>query len=334
MFWRLVLIGIAATLAQGAELTGPSEFYVVSVFFSDNGALFDYRVTEVKQDGHDTLIRYARVGWTNPNCPRLIVQAAKATAPNTSLAELVKDNNPCAVKPSAVRSELKKHARRAGVFEAISFGIVAQCSSSSVSFELPDVQGVNLKSMGRSHPEIVRLWSLASDITDYAFGAKDIFHDRTEVDDLALQLAGEKLVPELVSGRYDVALATAVKGNGGDWHSPSFRSLLAGYGGPISMSEAKASYVTQLVNADAYRFSNFAAPKYPPLAMQARIQGKIDLQLTVEPGTGEVRSVSALSGHPLLKPSAIDAARLWRFAPNSVDSETITATLDFALRCP
>ena len=188
--------------------------------------------------------------------------------------------------------------------------------------------------MGRSHPEIVRLWSLASDITDYAFGAKDIFHDRTEVDDLALQLAGEKLVPELVSGRYDVALAAAVKGNVGDWRSPSFRSLLAGYGGPISMSEAKASYIPQLVNADAYRFSNFAAPKYPPLAMQARIQGKIDLQLRVEPGTGEVRSVSALLGHPLLKPSAIDAARLWRFAPNSVDSETITVTLDFALHCP
>jgi hypothetical protein len=65
MFWRLVLIGIALTFAQGAELTGPSEFHVVSVFFSDHGPLFYYRVTEVKQDGQDTLIRYARVGWTN-----------------------------------------------------------------------------------------------------------------------------------------------------------------------------------------------------------------------------------------------------------------------------
>lgn len=253
---------------------------------------------------------------------------------NTSPAKLVNDNNPCAVQPSAVRSALKKHARRAGVLEAISFGIVAQCGSSSVSFGLPDIQGVDLKSMGRIHPDIVRLWSLGPEITDHAFGAKDVFHDRTEVEDLALQIAGEKLVPELVSGRFDGALATAVKVNVGDWHSPTFRSLLAGYGGPISMSEAKTSYVPRLVNAEAYRFSHFAVPKYPPLAMQARIQGKIDLQLTVEPGTGEVRSASALSGHPLLKPSAIEAARLWRFAPNSVDSEIVSVTLEFALRCP
>ena len=59
-----------------------------------------------------------------------------------------------------------------------------------------------------------------------------------------------------------------------------------------------------------------------------------DLNLTVEPATGEVRSASALSGHALLRPSAIDAARQWRLAPNSVDSEIVAVTLDFALRCP
>jgi hypothetical protein len=44
---------------------------------------------------------------------------------------------------------------------------------------------------------------LASEITDPVFGSKDIFRDRTEADDLLLHRAGEKLAPELISGRYD-----------------------------------------------------------------------------------------------------------------------------------
>ena len=120
----------------------------------------------------------------------------------------------------------------------------------------------------------------------------------------------------------------------GTWKSPSFRSLLRGYRGPISAAEAKASYVPQLLDAQAYRFSQFVPPKYPPLALQARIYGNVELQLNVQDATGEVNDVMALSGHPLLKPSAIDAVRQWRFVPNSVPAETLRITLEYALRCP
>jgi TonB family protein len=219
------------------------------------------------------------------------------------------------------------------VFEAISFGIVARCGASSVSVGLPISQRIDLERLRRAQPDLARLWDLGSEITDPLFGSKDIFHDRTEADDLALQRAGETLVPELISGRYDVGLAEAVKGNVGTWHSPSFRSLLATYRGPVTASEAGATYVPELVNAGAYQFSHFVAPKYPTLAMSARIQSKVELQLKLDPATGEVLDASAVSGHPLLKPSAIEAAKQWRLAPQSIQSETLNLTLDFALRC-
>jgi hypothetical protein len=60
-FARLLLMAVAATLACGTETVGPSEFYAVSVFFSDSGALFYYRVIDVRPDGLDSLIRYTRV---------------------------------------------------------------------------------------------------------------------------------------------------------------------------------------------------------------------------------------------------------------------------------
>lgn len=333
MCWRLLTIGIMTVMAHGADVTGPSKFYVVSRFFSDNGALFYYRVIDVRPEGTGSSVRYIRVAPTNVYCPRMIVQATRATVQDKRPTEIVRHNNPCAIRPRDLDAALRKYKRTMGVFETISFGIVAQCGSSSVTLELPMLERVDLDRMKAARPDIARLWDLTSDITTPIFGDKDTFHDRTEEEDLSLQHGGEEMVPELTSGQYDPGLIAAVKGNVGTWRSPSFRSLLADYRGPISATQAKAAYIPQLLNAQAYAFVVYAAPKYPPLALQARIQGKVELQLAVRPATGEVYSVSAVSGHPLLKPSAADAAKQWHFDPSSLKAEPVNVTLEFALRC-
>jgi TonB family protein len=69
------------------------------------------------------------------------------------------------------------------------------------------------------------------------------------------------------------------------------------------------------------------------LALQARIQGRVELQLTVQPETGQVNGVTVVSGHPLLTPAAANAAKQWRFIPDSVPSEMVNVTLDFTIRC-
>lgn len=330
MLWWLLIASIFGVLAQGEDLAAPSQFYIVSDFFSDGGGFY-YRVIDVKQEGPDSVVHYTRIAPVNAYCPRLIVQTAEARVPNTSPAELVKTSNPCAVKPRVLSATLKTYVGNEGVFESVSFGIVAQCGSSSITLGLPISQKVNLKRMQRAHPEIARLWDLTSEIIDPVFGSKDLFHDRTQADDLVLQRDGQRQVTELVSGRYDIGLAEAAKGNVGTWQSPSFRSLLASYQGPVTAAEV--STIPELLNAKEYQFSHFVAPKYPPLAMSARIQGKVELQLTLEPTTGEVLGALAVSGHPMLKPSAVDAAKQWRFLPQSIESGTLNLTVDFALRC-
>jgi TonB family protein len=334
MLQRILITGILAILARGAEAPKPSGFYIVSVFFSDNGAQFYYRVIDVKQDGPGSLARYIRVAPSNLYCPRIVVQAAEARLHDKNPAQLLGGNNPCAVKPGSLRAVLKRYAQRDGHLETTSFGIVAQCGGSVVSLGIPIAESVNFERMKVAHPEIAALWNLAADVANPVFGENDIFHDRSEQEDRGLQAAGEKLIPELISGRYDTGLASAAKGIVGTWRHPSFRSLLASYHGPLSEAEANQGYVPQLLNAQGYQFSHFFLPKYPPLAQAARIYGKVELQLTVDPSTGEVHDVSAVSGHPLLKPAAIDAARQWRFASNSIESGNVNVTLDFALRCP
>src|SRR4029077_8360357 len=112
-------------------------------------------------------------------------------------------------------------------------------------FELPIPEKVNLDRLRRDHSEMADLWNLASVITGAAFGSADIFHDRTDEDELTLQRAGEKIAPEPISGRDDAGLAAAAKGNIGNWKSPSFRALLESYRGPVSATEEKLSYTPQ-----------------------------------------------------------------------------------------
>ncbi len=55
-------------------------------------------------------------------------------------------------------------------------------------------------------------------------------------------------------------------------------------------------------------------PLYPPLARQARIAGTVKLSFVINTD-GSVRKVQALSGHPMLKASAVANVESWRFRP-------------------
>ena len=57
-------------------------------------------------------------------------------------------------------------------------------------------------------------------------------------------------------------------------------------------------------------------PFYPRIALTARIEGTVLLRATVT-AHGETSDVEAISGHPLLKQSAIENVKSWKFAgPN------------------
>ena len=59
------------------------------------------------------------------------------------------------------------------------------------------------------------------------------------------------------------------------------------------------------------------APKMPPLASRARIEGQVRLAILVDLN-GDVDCVTVISGHPLLYGVAIDAAKAWKFKPLKV----------------
>jgi TonB family protein len=76
-------------------------------------------------------------------------------------------------------------------------------------------------------------------------------------------------------------------------------------------------------------------PAYPPVAKAARAQGPVQVTVTINEN-GEVTDTSILSGHPLLRDAALNAARQWRFKPTLKDGSPVkvqgTLTFNFTLQ--
>jgi len=60
----------------------------------------------------------------------------------------------------------------------------------------------------------------------------------------------------------------------------------------------------------------------PPLARAARISGSVVVEVVVDE-EGNVVSARSLSGHPLLKDAAVDAARQWQFSPTQLSGVAV-----------
>ncbi|MDR3764037.1 MAG: energy transducer TonB [Acidobacteriota bacterium] len=64
------------------------------------------------------------------------------------------------------------------------------------------------------------------------------------------------------------------------------------------------------------------SPTYPPLARQARVQGTVMLQAVIGKD-GSILNLHAVSGPPLLIPSALDAVRQWKYRPYFLNGEPV-----------
>ncbi len=66
-------------------------------------------------------------------------------------------------------------------------------------------------------------------------------------------------------------------------------------------------------------------PVYPAIAKAARASGTVTVQVTVDE-SGNVTNARAVSGHPLLQASAVQAARQARFSPTLLSGKPVKVT--------
>ncbi|MGE0126937.1 MAG: energy transducer TonB [Blastocatellales bacterium] len=63
-------------------------------------------------------------------------------------------------------------------------------------------------------------------------------------------------------------------------------------------------------------------PAYPPVAKAAKASGPVQIQVLVSE-TGEVIEANVISGHPLLRDAAVQAARQWQFKPTELGNKAV-----------
>jgi TonB family protein len=75
-------------------------------------------------------------------------------------------------------------------------------------------------------------------------------------------------------------------------------------------------------NVQAAKLITSPPPVYPPLARQARIQGIVRFNVTIDKD-GHVSNVTLVSGHPLLIPPAMEAVRQYAYQKNLLNGEPV-----------
>jgi TonB family protein len=65
-------------------------------------------------------------------------------------------------------------------------------------------------------------------------------------------------------------------------------------------------------------------PDYPPMARQLRLQGKVELEVSIT-STGAVDNVKILTGNPALTGQAANTLKRWRFDPFLSDGKPARA---------
>jgi periplasmic protein TonB len=68
-------------------------------------------------------------------------------------------------------------------------------------------------------------------------------------------------------------------------------------------------------------------PRYPPLARQMKLSGKVKIEVTVTPD-GRVKDTHIIGGNPVLVNAALDAIRMWRYEP-ALKETVETIEIDF-----
>lgn len=322
-------------VAAAAPISQPKSFHLVSVAFSDHGASFYYRILDIQPDGQSgAIVTYSRIGPMDPSCHRPKIESIRATVKGRTPAELTGQDNPCNVNPVRLREAVNRYRWQESVFETFSLGIVAGCSGGQqVILALPMTQTFDYERFQRAEPKLARLWHVLATMSDRVFGSDDLFDSSDPGKDAARQATGAELRSVLTSGRYDTALQAAMRGNVGRADTATFASILAHYRGPINQEDMKALRQGRLVSPESYQFAFYEPPIYSPLARAARIQGRVDLRLTVSNQTGKVETAEVVKGHPLLTSRIKETAEKWRFKPGSAPSGSVELALDFIMDC-
>jgi TonB family protein len=126
-----------------------------------------------------------------------------------------------------------------------------------------------------------------------------------------------------------IASATAGGGQGGVVEFSTATS--ANTGGQVGVQGARIMAPSNALQNNAIKR---VQPTYPPAAKEAKVAGSVQVKISISE-TGDVVEATAVSGPPMLRDAAVEAAKQWKFKPAEVLGKAAPAdgvlTFNFSL---
>lgn len=333
--WPLLIIllfytGLLNSSAEAQDSDSLQSFYTVTEFFSDFLPDGYTEILDVTPQGGNVRVRIFRISLATPYCDWQLVRAVERILPDTDLRKVTQNINACSYSEKHVAGALAAAAPKTSqtIEDSATLRIVAKCGSNEKVFDFPYAEEVDLKSLHRHNPEVDALWGLSYNVRSRAFGQHFSLREPPSAQEKEYEDLGTRLLPELLSGRFDNGFSGYECGN-----QPCSNGYLGwrlkGYTKP---PENRTPGTVELINLPSLKLAKYDLPGYPRLALMARISGEVRLKITADQQTGMVREVRTISGNMLLADAAIAAVRKWQFAVPA-RQEPVEAVLNFDLRC-
>lgn len=281
----------------------------------------------VESVGPDVRVRAIRVASIDEQCSLPVVQASERIFPRTTVAAIA-GVQACKIAEQRVDKALKDAPGRYSTIDFLGSVdvVVAECGKREkvFLFQMPPL--VDYDELQREAPDVSALWALGRRMRALAFTHREVDPDDPFDNPFGSYLPevrttqealGTTLLPVLLNGAYEEYLRD--QGFGSYRRAPTRR---------------EPAWV-EVVDRASLNLVEYVEPIMPPIAISARLSGYVDLRLSVNAESGAVDGVEVVPGAPpLIAPAAVEAARRWRFAHESIPREPVYVRFVFRLRCP
>jgi TonB family protein len=345
-FAALALIPAIGSRPDKPPTTKLLSFYAADVWDDDYYPYWQTAIVHVTQQTDGTRLDYTYIASATQPCGAPAVRGRTVTLPHTTPQTLANGLDLCMIDAGTFNQGMARYTKKPESFDTMRSAVVAVCNDSVRVFKMP-IFKMNARALKQKEPAAERMSQLFAYLLTKGFPSEKTRAIFWGVDESLSDFPPDSpQVQELKAGQFDKGYWFGFKGVhpaipaqvvtsvdpsiGSDSDLGKLRNVLARYkqANPQMVDRAGS-----LADSQGYKLKQFIAPKYPRLAAQTRIEGRVTISLTVNRTTGQVENAEATSGHALLIAAAIDSAKHWQFDSSQNLPAKITAVLNFSLNC-
>lgn len=354
--WGITRLGVLSVSFSLAAILGSistkdlhpkvTEFYLVDVWDDDFYPYWQSAILHVTSQENGLKVQYDYIASATQPCNDPEIKGVTVFLPNTKLEQLTNGLDLCLLNTSTFNRNVSKYTKTPEAFDTVRSAVVARCGSEDRVFEMPRFK-MNEKILKQIEPSALPMARLSDFVLKKSFPVDKTSDISWGLDSSLSEIPeGSPQLEELRAGAFDKAFWFGFKGVhpgipaqvvtsvdptiGSDSDLGKLRNVLAQYRHPARGITGRTA---TLADSQGFKFKQYVAPVYSPLAAQMQVEGKVVLSLGVDHGTGQVESVGIVSGHVLLDDLAVKAAKLWQFEPSQTLPGQIKVVLDFSLHC-